>query len=313
MRVKIRIQNRAVLFLQVLLLFFNLAGLQVQAEADQNGDEAWRQELLKEREQKDIEFKTSATSPMAGKARLTITAPGKTFMTVANGTVSAQLQAATGTVFTVFSSRGKWYWSDAATDVTCHLAERAIAQNTDELPVGSLFKAGRFTLAAYPGPDALALIVFDPQRRQLRDFEHLLYFPTDARFAVKARLEKFLEKREVKIITTRKLEKTFYRYARVHFSLAGRELVLTALKTSLEGPDSSYLFIPFKDATNGQESYEVGRFIDVPEPAGEEFILDFNRCYNPLCNYSPAYNCPLPPLENFLDIAVLAGEKTYPH
>ena len=40
---------------------------------------------------------------------------------------------------------------------------------------------------------------------------------------MKARLEKFPEKREVKIITTRKLEKTFYRYARVHFRLQGRD------------------------------------------------------------------------------------------
>ena len=164
-------------------------------------------------------------------------------------------------------------------------------------------------LPPIPSLENMALIVFDPQRPQQLDFKHLLYFPPDARYAVKARLEKFPEKREVKITTTRKLEKTFIRYARIHFQVAGRELALTALKSSLEGPDSEYLFIPFKDATNGKETYEVGRFIDLPEPQGEEFILDFNRCYNPLCNYSPAYNCPLPPLENFLDVAVPAGEK----
>ena len=313
MRIKNSDWKKAALLFAVLLLFFALAGLQIPAETAQNGDEAWQQELLKEREQKDIEFKTSVTSPMAGSARLTITAPGKTFITIVDGTVSAQPQAGAGTVFAVFSRQGKWYWDDAAPDVTCRLGERDIAQNVEALPPGSLFQAGRFTLAVYPGPDTLALIVFDPQRRQLLDFEHLLYFPPDARYAVKARLEKFPEKREVKIITTRKLEKTFYRYARIHFQLQGRDLALTALKSSLEGPDADYLFIPFKDMTNGRESYEVGRFIDVPEPAGEEFVLDFNRCYNPLCNYSPAYNCPLPPLENFLDVAIPAGEKTYPH
>ena len=89
--------------------------------------------------------------------------------------------------------------------------------------------------------------------------------------------------------------------------------VLTALKTSLEGPDAKFLFVPFKDDTNGRETYEVGRFIDLEEPEGDEVILDFNRCYNPLCNYSPAYNCPLPPLENFLDVEIKAGEKAYPH
>ena len=225
----------------------------------------------------------------------------------------AQPQTGTGMVFSVFGKAGKWYWDDAAPGVTCRLGERAVIPAVDALTAGSLFKAGRFTLAVYPGADTLALIVFDPQRRQLLAFEHLLYFAPDPAFVVNARLAKFPEQREVKIITTRKLEKTFYRYARIRFSLAGRELELTALKSSLEGPDSDTLFIPFKDGTNGSESYEVGRFIDVPEPAGNEFILDFNRCYNPLCNYSPAYNCPLPPLENILDVVIPAGEKTYPH
>jgi uncharacterized protein (DUF1684 family) len=313
MRTKTWIGKGGTHLFAVLLLFFALLGWQIPAQTVQNGEESWRQELLKEREQKDIEFKTSATSPMAGSTRLTISAPGKTFITVLDGTVSAEAQAGAGTVFSVFSREGRWYWGDGAPDVTCRLGENVSAPNADALAAGSLFKAGRFTLAVYPGTDTLALIVFDPQRPQQLSFEHLLYFPPDPAYAVKARLEKFPEKREVKILTTRKLEKTFYRYGRVHFSLQGRRLELTALKSSLEGPDSNYLFIPFKDDSNGKESYEVGRFIDVAEPDGEEFVLDFNRCYNPLCNYSPAYNCPLPPLENFLDIAVPAGEKAYPH
>ncbi|MBN2400280.1 MAG: DUF1684 domain-containing protein [Candidatus Aminicenantes bacterium] len=225
----------------------------------------------------------------------------------------AQPRAGAETIFALYSRQGKWYWRDAFPGITCLVGDRAIAQNNEVLPPGALFRAGRFTLAVYPGTDALALIIFDSQRPQQVAFEHLHYFPPDARYRVRARLERFPEKREVRIITTRKLEKTFYRYARVHFQLLGKNLVLSALKSSLEGADSKYLFIPFKDATNGRESYEVGRFIDVPEPNGDEFILDFNLCYNPLCNYSPAYNCPLPPLENFLDIAVPAGEKVYPH
>ena len=310
---KSRIGKAGLPLLAVMLLFFVLAGSKILAETADNGDEAWRQELLEEREQKDIEFKTSATSPMAGSARLIITVPEKIFISVLDGTVSTQPQASAGTVFSIFSRQGKWYWSDAAPDVTCRMGEQAIAQNVAALSSGSLFRARRFCLAVYPGPDTLSLIVFDPQRRQQLDFEHLLYFPPDPVYAVKARMEKFPEKREVKITTTRKLEKTFYRYALIRFQLQGKDLVLTALKSSLDGSDSAYLFIPFKDATNGRESYEVGRFIDLPEPGQADFILDFNRCYNPLCNYSPAYNCPLPPLENFLDVAILAGEKAYPH
>ena len=144
-------------------------------------------------------------------------------------------------------------------------------------------------------------------------FEHLLYYPPNRRCAVAAKLERFPEMKPLKITTTRKLEKTFYRYGKLRFRVDGKELELTALKTSLEGPDAKTLFVPFKDDTNGRETYEVGRFIDLEEPEGDEVLLDFNRCYNPLCNYSPAYNCPLPPLENILEIEIRAGEKAYPH
>ncbi len=302
--------TRAVLLFSLCWL---LAGVCLRAQATLSEADAWSRELLKERDQKDVEFKTSVTSPMAGGARLTVTALGKTFITVTGGTVTAQAQPGAGAAFAVFFKEGSWYWDDAAPGVTCRLGEREIAMGVEALPPGSLFRVQRFSLAVYPGPDSLALIVFDPQRRQLLAFRHLLYYPLDKRYAVAARLEKFAEQRPVKIVTTRKLEKTFYRYARVHFRLQGKEMALTALKASLQGPDAGVLFIPFKDMTNGHETYEVGRFLDVEEPAGEEFVLDFNRCYNPLCNYSPAYNCPLPPLENFLDVDIPAGEKIYPH
>jgi uncharacterized protein len=301
------------LFLFTAMQLFFCIALQIPAQTTGKADESWLQQLMQERQQKDIEFKTSPTSPMAGSVRLTVSAPEKTFITITDGNVTIQPRGGAGAVFSVFGKAGKWYWDDAASGVTCRLGERAIVPGADALAPGSLFTAGRFTLAVYPGPDTLALIVFDPQRPQLLAFEHLLYFSPDPAYVVKARLVKFPEQRQVKIITTRKLEKTFYRYARIHFQLQGRDLELTAFKSSLEGPDSGDLFIPFKDNTNGRESYEVGRFIDAVEPAGAEFILDFNRCYNPLCNYSPAYNCPLPPLENILDIAVPAGEKAYPH
>jgi len=313
MVMRIRVGHGAPFACATLLLIVALAGSLLPAETAKSGDESWQQELIKERQQKDIEFKTSATSPMAGSIRLTIGAPEKTFITIMGGSVAVQPRGGDGAVFSIFAKAGKWYWADAAPGVTCALGDNAIAPDADALAAGCLFKAGRFTLAVYPGADTLALIVFDPQRPQRLAFEHLLYFSPDPAYAVKARLVKFTEQRQVKIITTRKLEKTFYRYARIHFQLRGRELELTALKSSLEGPDSSYLFIPFKDDSNGRESYEVGRFLDVAEPLAGEFILDFNRCYNPLCNYSPAYNCPLPPLENVLAISIPAGEKTYPH
>ncbi|HOY97769.1 MAG TPA: DUF1684 domain-containing protein [Candidatus Aminicenantes bacterium] len=273
----------------------------------------WAQDLLRERAAKDAEFKTSATSPISGRERLTIPAADKRYVVVRGGAVTVATESSPDAAFALVFREGGWFWEEAAAGVEGRAEETGAALKPGIVSPGCLFRVGRLSLGAYPGPDSLALIVFDPHRPEQAAFEHLLYYPPDPRYAVPARLERFPGPSQVKVTTSRLLEKTFYRYGSVHFRLDGKDLTLTALKSALEGPGSDELFIPFKDATNGGETYEVGRFLDVKEPDGDALILDFNRCYNPLCNYSPAYNCPMPPLENILKIGIPAGEKTYPH
>ena len=113
--------------------------------------------------------------------------------------------------------------------------------------------------------------------------------------------------------TTRGLIKTLYRYAKIDFELDGEKQELTAFKYGLEGDAAQGLFIPFKDATTGRETYGAGRYLQIDDPENELFILDFNYAFNPLCNYAPAYNCTLPPYENHLEVAIKAGELAYPH
>ena len=74
--------------------------------------------------------------------------------------------------------------------------------------------------------------------------------------------------------------------------------------------DSVQIF--FRDETSGRQTYELGRYLDI-EPFEEgRHLVDFNRAYNPACAYSPHYNCPVPPSENRLLVAIKAGEMT-PH
>ena len=73
------------------------------------------------------------------------------------------------------------------------------------------------------------------------------------------------------------------------------------------------LFVAFRDATTGQATYEVGRYLFIPFGGNDAaYVLDFNLASNPLCNYSPHYNCPIPLRENTLPVAIRAGEMTYP-
>jgi len=69
------------------------------------------------------------------------------------------------------------------------------------------------------------------------------------------------------------------------------------------------LMIVFSDATSGDSTYSVGRFLlCAPNPDGT-ITLDFNRAFLPPCAFNYNFNCPIPPEENRFSFAVTAGEK----
>jgi uncharacterized protein len=69
------------------------------------------------------------------------------------------------------------------------------------------------------------------------------------------------------------------------------------------------LQLVFADATNGDSTYSVGRFLFVaPNPDGS-ITLDFNLGILPPCAFSYNFNCPLPPKQNRFGVAIEAGEK----
>ena len=82
------------------------------------------------------------------------------------------------------------------------------------------------------------------------------------------------------------------------------------------------LFLPFRDATAGGETYGAGRYLTDTikgtfgrglEVDGRRVVLDFNYAYNPSCAYDSRWACPLAPYENRLEEPVRAGELAFPH
>lgn len=77
------------------------------------------------------------------------------------------------------------------------------------------------------------------------------------------------------------------------------------------------LFLPFRDATNGAETYAAGRYaLDAAksadlggDPMAGTLVVDFNFAFQPSCAFDPRWACPLAPPENRLDLAVRAGER----
>ena len=72
---------------------------------------------------------------------------------------------------------------------------------------------------------------------------------------------------------------------------------------------SNRLFVPFGDLTNGAETYKGGRYLELDRTPTGLYDLDFNRAYHPFCVYNPDYDCPVPPRENRLPVAIRAGER----
>jgi hypothetical protein len=78
------------------------------------------------------------------------------------------------------------------------------------------------------------------------------------------------------------------------------------------------MFLPFRDASSGSETYGAGRYLldtiksaDLSSDAREAtVVLDFNYAYHPSCAYDPVWVCPLAPPESHLPIRVEAGERS---
>jgi len=108
-------------------------------------------------------------------------------------------------------------------------------------------------------------------------------------------------------------EKAFLRWGEFRFTIGDRESVLQVYKQT---PEEERLFVPFRDATCDEETYSAGRYLDLEAErhrvSETTWILDFNQAYNPWCVYSKTYTCPFVPPENWLEVAIRAGEKTYP-
>lgn len=90
---------------------------------------------------------------------------------------------------------------------------------------------------------------------------------------------------------------------RITFTRDGVDYDLAAFKSGRA------LQLVFADATNGESTYSVGRFLFVAPNADGTITLDFNRAVLPPCAFSYAFNCPLPPKQNRFPFAVEAGEK----
>ncbi len=136
----------------------------------------------------------------------------------------------------------------------------------------------------------------------------LAYYPIDELYAVPASLAPSADRTRIQVPTSIGKIRDLEVVGTLKFTVQGQPAQLTAFMEITE-PRSNRLFVPFADQTSGKETYPAGRYMELdPTPTGI-YLVDFNIAYHPYCYYSPEYDCPFPPKENRLPLAIRAGEK----
>lgn len=135
----------------------------------------------------------------------------------------------------------------------------------------------------------------------------LSYYPVDEAYAVPAALELSQDRSRLQIPTSTGKLRDYERIGTLRFTLQGTPTQLTAF--SEVGQPISRLFVPFADTTSGSETYAAGRYLELDPTATGIYLVDFNIAYHPFCYYNEEYDCPFPPAENRLPVAIKAGER----
>jgi len=153
-----------------------------------------------------------------------------------------------------------------------------------------------------------AIIVFDPLSPRLREYKGLKYFPVDLSLRFELPLTPNPVPETVVIMSTRGTPRRAERVGRFDFRVGGTVCRLEAMRLLEPGVGEEAVSVFFRDATSGNETYPMGRYIDAQRLPNGRYLLDFNLAYSPLCAFSEHYNCPIPPRQNTLPIPIRAGE-----
>jgi len=189
----------------------------------------------------------------------------------------------------------------------------AAAADTRIVPEETRVEAGPFAVRPYVQADAGILILFDSRRTAAGAFVPPAWFDFDRSWVFRALLKRDPKPTPMTLQTSLGRTKEYLRVGTFTLDVPGRRgLNVVAYQPTFIANAATSLSILFTDATSGKETYGAGRYLDLEPPVDGVYTIDFNRAYNPLCAYTNVYNCPIPPRENSLPVAVRAGEKSYP-
>ena len=142
------------------------------------------------------------------------------------------------------------------------------------------------------------------------------FFPANHSWNIIANFTETPDSKAFELPTYSGLTRTYRQYGILDLHHKGIDFTLSIyqnLGLMKNNAYENYLFLPFTDSSNGETTYEGGRYLDFTtgDIHNNTLHVDFNKCYHPYCAYSDGYNCPVPPAENRLKIEIHAGEKMF--
>ena len=151
-------------------------------------------------------------------------------------------------------------------------------------------------------------------KEDLKQFKGLDFFSINEKYIVEATFIRTKKEKPFGMKTTTSRTPLYKKYGELYFEIDGKAFKLNVYQNvdlNKKPGYEDYLFLPFSDLTCGKESYIGGRYVDMRIQKGKTWTIDFNKAYNPYCAYNYEYSCPIVPLENDLDIEILAGVKKF--
>jgi uncharacterized protein (DUF1684 family) len=180
-----------------------------------------------------------------------------------------------------------------------------IELNTDASSKPTKLEIGAASIVAIQRADRVGLRVRDSDSETRRKFRGLRWFPYDPTWRLDGRFVPFPAERRLRVPDVTGATQEFTSPGAIVFSKLGSEYRLDVI----EEEGNPEFFVLFGDKTAGDSTYAAGRFLDVAKPDSTgRVVIDFNRAFTPPCGFTDFATCPRPPQQNWLSLAIRAGE-----
>jgi uncharacterized protein len=207
-----------------------------------------------------------------------------------------------------FNRHGESVSFTAASNADVRIDGRTIAKTelrTDDSPNPTRLQIGSVSVIAIHRGDRIGLRLRDPDSDARRHFQGLRWFSYDPHWRVAGHFVAFPQERQLRVLDVTGNTQEMMSPGSIFFDVNGAEYHLDAVQEKGE----SELFIMFHDETAGDSTYASGRFLYVAKPNSTgRTVIDFNRAFTPPCGFTAFATCPIPPKQNWLPLAVRAGE-----